>query len=466
MPVTKVFKSGFNGIRRFLSETFGLGPGAAISATVFTIVLFVAALFWFSHSAPPRTIVITSGDTDSRFQKTAERYAKILTKNGIKLKIIPSEGSLENLERLANPDFRVDVGFVQSGISKGEKTDNLVSLGSIAYQPLFLFYRSSRPVDLLSRFSGKRLAIGEDGTGTQVLALELLALNGIKPGGKTTLLEMDDDEAENALKSGEIDGAFMMGDSASSKNMRDLFRTPGIRIFDFTQADAYTRRIGYLNKLVLLKGTIDFGKNIPDRDISLISPTVELVAREDLHPALSDLLIETATEVHGRSGMFQKRGEFPRPLEQEYRISDDAQRYYKSGKTFFYRYLPFWMASFINRIIMVFVPLVLILIPGLKAIPSLYRWKIKLKILRWYRALLALETDLNRTAKAGRKPASDSDLISQLADIEQSVNRMKMPASFADQFYSLRLHIDYVRERLESKSQGPMGAQGSKGPRG
>jgi len=241
-----------------------------------------------------------------------------------------------------------------------------------------------------------------------------------------------------------IDAAFMMSDSTSSKTMRDFRRKQNLRLFDFTQADAYSRRLGYLNKIVLPKGSFDVGKNFPDHDISLISPTVELIARADLHPALSDLLLEAATEVHARQGRTQKRGEFPAMLEHEYKISPDAVRFYKSGKGFLYKYLPFWMASLINRILVVFVPMLLILIPGLKSIPALYRWRMRLRLLRWYRALLILEEDLVSQIT----PEKRAELIGRLNEIEETVNNLKVPASFADQFYALRSHVSIVRERL------------------
>jgi hypothetical protein len=445
-PFAKNFRLGFHKLQVMFGETFGLGPGVALSAIIFTALVLIIATFWFFKSAPPNTITITSGDEGSLFQRNAEKYAKILARKGVKLKILPSKGSLENLERLADPKFHVDVGFVQAGVAKGQNIDNLVSLGSISYEPLYLFCRADKPFHLLSQFSSKRLAIGEEGTGTNVLALELLALNGIKPGGATTLLEIDDEEAEKALLEGKIDGAFMMGDSASSKTMRDLLRQPGITAFNFSQADAYTRRINYLNKLVLLEGSIDFGKNVPGHNINLLSPTVELIARTDLHPALSDLLLEAATEVHSRAGRYQRQGEFPSPLEHEYRISSDAQRFYKSGKSFLYRYLPFWMASFLNRILVVIVPMILVLIPGLKSIPVIYRWRIRLRILRWYRALLVLESDLSLNVTSEKR----EELLNRIDQIEQTVNNMKVPASFADQFYSLRSHIAIVRARLMS----------------
>ncbi|MEN6463715.1 MAG: TAXI family TRAP transporter solute-binding subunit [Syntrophaceae bacterium] len=455
--VPNPLKSAYARAKYMFSEMFGLGPGAAAGAIVFSAAVIVTAVFFFFHSAPPRTIVITSGVEGTPYQRTAERYAKILARQGVTLKILPSGGSRENLERLMDPSSKVDVGFVQTGIAKGENLEKLISLGSVSYQPLYLFYRSENPVGLLSEFRGKRLAVGEKGTGTHVLALEILALNSIKPEGDTKLLELNDDDTLKGLLDGSIDASFMMGDSTSVKIIRDLLHTEGIRIFDFTQADAYCRRLSHMSKLVLLKGVADFGNDVPDRDITLISPTVELIAREDLHPALIDVLLETAAQVHSRAGIFQKRREFPAPIEHEYRVSEDAQRYYKSGKTFLYRYLPFWLASLINRILLVFVPMVLVLIPGLKLVPALFRWRIRLYILRWYRALLAIEAEVYR----GITPADTDELLKRLDIIEQSVNQMKKPALFADQFYSLRYHIDFVRERLKNNGNSEIRGGGS-----
>lgn len=442
--IVKKIRLRYSRMQLLFWETFGLGQGAMLCTLLFAALVIVIAGYWFFHSAPPTTIIITGGDEGSRFQRNAEKYAKILAKKGVKLKILPSKGSLENLKRLTDPKFKVDVGFVQSGVAMEQNIDNLVSLGSIAYEPLYLFHRIDKSFQLLSHFNGKRLAIGEEGTGTSVLTLEILALNGIKPGGTTELLKMDDKEAEKALLEGRIDGAFMMGDSASSRTMRDLMKHPAITVFHFSQADAYARRIKYLNKLVLLEGSSDFGRNIPNRNINLLSPTVELVARAGLHPALSDLLLEAATEVHGQAGRFQRRGEFPAPIEHEYNISTDAERFYKSGKTFFYRYLPFWMASLINRVLLFIVPMILILIPGLKAIPLVFGWGMRLRLLRWYRALLMLESDLGTTPS----PEKRLELKHRLEKIEEAVNKMKVPASNADQFYTLRSHIAIVRARL------------------
>src|SRR5579859_4257388 len=437
-------KGGLNRVLGVFNETFGLGRAAAISAILLICFGVGFAVFWFFHSAPPHTITMTTGPEGSSFQRAAEKYRDILARSGVTLKILPSAGSLENLERLGNHSMRVDIGFVQGGLTNGMKIDKLVSLGSVAYVPLLVFYRSATPMNLLSDLSGKRLAIGPVGSGTRSLASALLEANGIQTNGATELLDLDATAATKALLDSNVDAVFLMGDSASTQNMRQLLHTPDVQLFDFVQADAYTRRIHYLNKLVLPEGVIDFGKNVPAHDVHLIAPTVELIARAKLHPALSDLLLEAAREVHGSATMLQKRGEFPAPLEVDIRLSDEARRYYTSGKSFLYRSLPFWLASRVNRVLVAFVPMMFVLIPGLRLIPTVYRWQIRLRIYRWYRALLALEREvLSRSSSENRE-----EFFHRLDHIEAAVNRMKVPASFADQFYGLRGHIAFVRDSL------------------
>jgi hypothetical protein len=272
----------------------------------------------------------------------------------------------------------------------------------------------------------------------------LLQTNGLTGDGVTLLLNLDADDAAQKLLAGTIDAVFIMSDSASSQTMRTLLRSPGIQLLNFEQADAYTRRFNYLNKLLLPEGSIDFGKNLPQQNVWLIGPTVELIARPDLNAAVSDLLLEAAREVHGNASMFQNQGEFPNPIEHEFKISADASRYYKSGKTFLYRKLPFWIASLANRVLVAFVPMMLVLIPGLRLIPAAYKWRIRLNFYRWYRTLLVLERDLS----GEMTPAKRDEMHKRLDEIEKVVKRMKVPASFADQFYGLRGHIDYVREKL------------------
>jgi hypothetical protein len=433
-----------------LMEILGVSRAITIAALLFAFIVLAGAVYIFVKSAPPDAITITSGPEGSIFHKNALRYAGILARNGVKLNVLSSQGSLENLERLDDPSVRVDIGFVQGGITNGTSS-KLVSLGSVGHQPLLVFYRGA-PVEMLSGLAGKRIDIGPVGSGTRSLALTLLEANGIKPGRTNALLEWQPGRASKALLDGTLDAAFLMGEDASIAVMRELLLAPDIHLVDFRQATAYSRRFSYLSVIELPQGVIDFGRDIPPQDVYLVGPTVDLIARESLHPALSDLLLGAAREVHGKASLLQRKGEFPAPLENDIRLSSDAVRYYKSGKGFFYRLpIPFWLASLTSRIVVVIVPAIVVLIPVLRSIPPMYRWRIRSRLYPWYRALLSLE----RSLFGESDPAKRERLLKQLDEIETAVNRMKVPASFADQFYSLREHIGFVRQMVGSTQQKP-----------
>jgi len=422
---------------------------AAVLPLLLITLLALWAGFKFIRPAPPDTIIITGGAKGSSFANAAEKYRAILERNGVKLQILESEGSLDNLRRLRDPSFKVDVGFVQGGLVVDGDAGDLVSLGSLFYVPLVVFYRGEQPVERLSEFKGKRLAIGREGSGTHFLNVLLLRANGVDKT-TSTLLDLSGADAAQALLERKIDAALLMGDAATPEIMRKLVHTRGIHMMDFKQADAYSRRFRYLSKLELPMGSIDFAKNMPEQTMALIAPTVELVARPDLHPALSDLLVEAARETHGRATLLQRAGEFPAPLEHEYPISGDAARYYKSGKGFWYRYLPFWLASLVDRTMVVLVPIVVVLIPAIKLVPALYRWRIRTRIYKRYGELMALEREmLNETT-----PEQRTELGKRLDEIEKRVNGSKMPLPFADQFYVLREHINFVRRRLAASGDG------------
>jgi TRAP-type uncharacterized transport system substrate-binding protein len=440
-------KSYFTRTLSRLNAIFGMGLVVSMGAIVIVVLAISLAVLMFMNSATPNTITIASGPNGSLYQKTAERYKAILAKEGVKLVILPSEGSVDNLKMLSNPKIAVDVGFVMGGEVNGANIDHLMSLGSISYQPLMIFYRG-KPRKLLSDFKGKRLDIGPEGSGTHSLALTLLKANGVQPGDGTKVIDTTSDDPVQALTRNRIDALFLMSDSTATDMMRSLLHNPDIHLFNFTQAEGYTRRINFLNKLVIPEGSLDFGKNIPAEDLNLIAPTVELIARDTLHPALSDVLLEAAREVHGKPGLYKKRGEFPNPAEHEFRISEDATRYYATGKSFMYRTFPFWLASVITRALEAVVPIVILLIPALKITPVIYRWRIKSRIYRWYKALLELERNAIRCAF---DPQRHDEFMQQLERIEEAANKIVVPAAFGDLLYELRLNINFVRGVLISK---------------
>ena len=426
---------------RALAET--LGPLLIVSA----LALFAA--LHYVRPAPPDTLTISSGRAGSTFSAMADKYQKILARSAIKLKIVPSEGSLDNLKRLVDPTSGIDIALVQSGVTVAGDTSDVVSLGSMFYVPVTIFYRSEKPLVRLSQLQDKRIAIGAEGSGTRFLALALLKANEIEEQGQTQLLDLEGEAARHALLVKQADAIFLTGDSAAPVTIREMLHAPGIRLFNFSQADAYVRRFRYLSRLDVPAGAFDLGENLPATSIALLAPRVELLAHSSLHPALSDLLIEAATEVHGRATLLQNANQFPTPEAHEFPISSDATRFYKSGKSFAYRYLPFWLASLLDRALVVLVPIIFVVIPGLRLLPQLYRLRVDRRIHRRYGELMALE----RETLGSLSPEQRATLIDRLAEFEKAVIARKMPGSHADQIYVLREHINFVRERLKRSGE-------------
>lgn len=429
-----------------LMEYFDLGPTVAFTVIFVSAIIIFTGVVFFVRSAPPTELTISAGPEGSIFYGIAEKYKTALKKNGIKVNILTSSGSVENLKRIYEKDqTKIDLALVQSGSEEdGKKYRRLISLGGISHQPLFFFYRG-KPVERLVEMKGKTIAIGAEGSGARKLALKILKLNGIKEGPHLQTLEGE--EVSKALIEKKIDGAFLMGEDASVSVLRKLLNSEEIHLMNFKNANAYARKIDILHVLELPEGVLNFEKNIPDQKVTLMGPMVELIATKNLHPALSDMILDAATDIHGTASIFRKRGEFPNASENRIKLSDDAERFYKSGKSFLYRYLPFTLASLINRILISFLPMLIVLIPAVRSVPAIFRWLGQMKIRRRYRALLRLEEKFMHEKDSTKL----KELYVQFEEIEKDVQSMRVKAIFADRFYALRSHIDYVRKLIDSK---------------
>jgi TRAP-type uncharacterized transport system substrate-binding protein len=429
---------------RSKSQAFGARDAALI---LIPIVILVAVAAWLTAKsarlAPPGHIRITSGPDGSSYRRFADRYKAIIERYGVKVEILPSAGAIENLQRLADRSVHVDVGFVQGGLKDGEMP-GLMSLGSLAEQPLMVYTRGPQRFERLSELRGKRLAIGAPGTGGRSLALKLLTASNLT-GPPTVLADLSGEAAAQALIDGSVDAIFVMGDAftpALSKRMREQ---PDVRLMSFRLADAYTRKFPFLSKLTLPEGALDLDRDYPPEPLLLVGPTVELIARDTLHPALSDLLIAAAKEVHGTAGLFRNAGEYPAPLARDFPLSRDAERYYKSGERFLYKTLPFWLASLLDRLLVLLVPLIVAIVPVTRLLPALYRWRVRSRIYRWYGGLMRIERDLHQP----HTPEARAVLLAQLEEIAHAVNELRAPASFGDQVYVLRDHVAAVRRRVQ-----------------
>lgn len=416
--------------------------------TLFPILAILVATGWIAYQyvqpAPPHKVIMTSGAEGGAYENFALQYRDILAREGIEVEIRPSAGSVDNLKRLKDDTSGISVGFVQGGIAKSEDSGNLMSLASLYYEPLWVFYRNGPEADRLRSFRGKKIAVGPEGSGTRPLALQALKLAGLDDTN-TTFLPLGAGDAADALIKGSIDVAMIIG-APESPTVRKMMHARSIQLMNFSHAEAYTRYLPFLSHVVLPKGGIDLIDDLPPRDVHLIAPTANLVVRDDLHPALLSLLLQAATEVHSDAGMLHKTGEFPSSANLDIAQSLDARRYIKQGPPFLQRHLPFWMAVLFDRLFVMLIPLLVVLVPLVKLAPVVYSWRIKSRIYRWYGKLKVLEGDLESA-----HDAADINALQQRLDvIEQSVIHIPTPLAYTDYLYHLRSHISLVRAKLRS----------------
>jgi len=430
------------------------GPFVAL-----TIVLLAGA-YYLLKPTPPKRVVLATGSEQGAYAGFGKRYAEELKRYGIEVVLRTTAGSRENLRLLRDPKQDVQLAFVQGGSSeslpgqKDEKEDlaPLMSLGSMFYEPVWIFYRieaakkSSRDGVLkeIADLRGLKVNVGARGSGIPGMMNRLLQAN---------LMERDDIQRSNldltpavmGLLGGELDAAAMVS-APESPLVQMLLQTPGIRLFEFTQAEAYARRFRYLSPVKLPRGVVDLARNVPPRDLQMIAATCSLVAREDVHPALIQLFVQAASRVHSSGGWMSQPRQFPTPLNTEFPLARDAERYYRTGPPLLQRYLPFWLANLVDRMWVALISIVAILIPLARVLPPLYNFRIRSRIFRWYRHLRQIED------KVAQRSEPREALLAELDKLDAKAERVTVPLSYTDELYSLRSHIGLVRERLrESK---------------
>ena len=416
--------------------------------TIAIAALLLVVAYQFVEPAPPEKIIIATGQEGGAYHYFGLKYRKLVARKGIDLEIEirKTSGTLENLRLLQDGESGVDLAFVQTGVGAPQAMSDLVSLGSLYYEPLWVFYRGEEEILRLAQLRGRSMAIGAEGSGTGAVALQLLEDNGLT-GRETASLPLGGREAAVALQSGVVDVAFFVG-GAEADIVTELLASEGVRLMSFARAEAYKSRYRYLSSVVLHQGTMDLERNIPQRDVVLLAPTATLVARQDFHPALNDLFLQIATEVHAEGGIFEHPGEFPSPSYLDFPLAREAQRYFEYGPPFLQRYLPFWVAVLLERLKVLLLPLITLLIPMFKVVPPAYRWRVRSKIYRWYQNLSSIEARLNQ-----RGAVDPAELVRELERIEEEVARMDVPLSYQDEVYNLRLHIELVRDKVLGEAE-------------
>ena len=433
-------------IRKFTQ--FSIRDLVATAGPTILLVLGLCALAYvIVDPAPPRQVRLATGQENSAYEEFGKKYASQLAKDRIKVTLVRSLGSQDNLQQLQ--EGKVDVAFVQSGSTNEAEAERkgLISLGSLFTEPVWLFLREDVKASQPSELKGLKINLGPEGTGVPKLFRQVLALNGVEPGD-LTIGALENTPATVELLAGRIDGlVFSSGPDALLVQM--LLQTPGIKLVNFDQAEAYARRLPFLSHVLLPRGIVDLGRDLPPRDYHLIAPTATLVARSDLHPALIELFVQAAGDIHGGAGWFQRQGQFPSSEYTEIPVAREAAKFYKEGPPLLQRYMRFWVANLLDRLWVVVIALAALILPFSKVVPPLYVWRIKSRLYRWYGQLRVVEQALDE-AEPGQRAAVAATLLKRLDDIEERVNHMSIPLAFADNLYGLRSHINFVRQRVNA----------------
>jgi TRAP transporter TAXI family solute receptor len=420
------------------------------------VVILVALAIWaslqFLQPGLPRRIVLASGPDSGVYHKFARRYIEILGRQGIVVEERMTGGAVDNLALLLDPRSGVDVALLQAGIASFPAADDLVMLASLYYEPLWIFYRDPATLTKLNQLRGRKIAIGTPGSGTRALAEQMLRVNGLiladgRPPEGTEVLPVGGDQAVAALKAGTLDAVLLVG-GADAPVIQAALRSPSVKLMSLDDAGAYPRRFSYLTRLTLPAGTIDPAINVPGEEVAMIGTKAMLVAGSDLHPALINLLVDAAREIHGGQGYFEGPGEFPGTMQLDLPVSPDADQHRRFGPSFLYRYLPFWLATLVERTIIVVVPLIVVLVPLVSYLPGFLRWRVRSRIYRWYGELALLERDV-----ATRKDALPVEKwLEDLDRIQTAAEGLKTPTMYASEAYTLREHVGLVRRAVLAKS--------------
>jgi TRAP-type uncharacterized transport system substrate-binding protein len=414
--------------------------GLALLLVALMLVIGLVATFW--RPGPPQKVFMGSGTEDGAYEGFARRYREILARSGVDLVLVPSAGAVANLDRLRRADGGVDVVFAQGGLAQPGDETRLVSLGAVAYEPLWFFHRASQPLERLDGLNALRIAAGPPGSGTRRMMEVLLGQLGLSHRA-SELVPLGGLQAAEALERGDIDVAMYVS-AAEAPAIQRLLRADGIELLSIVRADAYVRKIPVLTRVDIPEGAVDLLRNRPPKPVTLLALKALLVAKPDIHPVLIDLLLDAAREVHSGGSLVNAPGIFPAVEGSEYPMAGDAERYYKAGPSALRSWLPYWAVVWVQRLVFLGLPVLLVGLPMLRMVPELYRWGVRRRVYRWYGELSFLE----RAALDG-KGAREAQL-KRLDQIEARVNALRVPASFAGEAYTLREHVRLVRERLRA----------------
>jgi TRAP transporter TAXI family solute receptor len=415
-----------------------------VLATAVFLAAAIALAIWLflALGVPPRTVTLATGPEGGSYAAIGESYRTILALSGFELRLVPTAGDVENLAKLRDARSGVSAGFVIAGLAEAQDASGLESLGTIAYEPFWLFERTSKRGILADGLAGKRVSFGQEGSGTRAMARKLLALAGIDTR-TSEMLDLTPAEAAERLVRGDLDAVALVADW-DSPAVRRLVASPQVSLIDFRRADAWVALNPNLSKLVLPAGVGDLAANRPPADVTLIAPKASLVVRGDLHKNAQYLLLDAASRVHSRPGIFHLPGAFPGAESIDFPLSDEAVNFYKSGRPFLHRHLPFWAAVRLEGLLILLIPVLGLVVPLVRLFPGVYRGMIQRRIAALYGGLKLVELEIEANDGEGMR----ADMLRRLDDIERRANRLRVPLRHSQMLYTLKSHIRLVRDRV------------------
>jgi TRAP transporter TAXI family solute receptor len=416
--------------------------------TLVVVVAMVITWVFLVGPPPPKHIRFAAGSPGGAYVQFADSYKHLLANKeiGIDMEVVETHGSIDNLKLLKDPGNGVVAALVQGGVVPSPSiAKGLLALGSVAREPLWLFYRSDRPLTRVNELAGRRIAVGAEGSGTRPVAMQVIVANGLDPEvSPTDILSIGGRDAIKGLQDGSLDAAFFVM-SVESPRIQQLLQDDRLRLMSFDRAAAYLRQYPWLTRVDVPRGLFSLSKDRPTTDITLLAPSTMLVVRDDIHPDLIPLLLEAARRTHRDGDLLSAPNEFPSPNHVDLPLDKDARRYLEKGPSWLYRVMPYRVAVQVDRLKILLLPLLTLMFPLFKIAPPLYRWRIRARVFRWYGTLSELD------ARLSSSPSGDEvdECRQTLQSLEHELARVKVPLSYMAEYYNLRMHVDLVRKRLE-----------------
>ncbi len=414
------------------------------STAVVGLAIFVAMVM--IKPAMPDRITLLTGPVGSAYHELGQKYAADLRSRGLETEVVVTEGGLQNLELLAS-GAQDTIAFAPSNIEHraGAEVDTskLASIGSVAYEPLWLFHRSDLDINRIGDLAGLKIATGPKHTVVGFVADYFLDASNVTEKVKIQSSEGQTFESiADALIAGDIDAGFLLG-APISPVIRKLLDADAISFTSFEQADAYAALLPGLATLVAPEGVFDLARNNPSEDANLLAATTNLLTRFDVHPAVAPMVLNTASNLH-TGGIFSTRSTFPSDEHVSLPLKPSAKRYFEQGEKGLSKFLPYKVTRYLNHLGFVVLPLLAGALILIKTVPLVLKLWATIRLMGFLKRLESVE-------KSQAADGDSSELLTRLNELDRVSATMFVPRSCVHDYIDFRQFLHDMRERVKNK---------------